>query len=156
MIRVNGNYDHSVAESSRAAPEKGLITGSDTFLTGLSRSPALVMLGYTARVSEAPRYLSAPPHVFGQAALVGVAAAVAGHFSVLLGGNCPFCTILEPRRQRAFPKSLGLGIPPLVDHCRSNTDGDVRMLQTFSCRQAHPSPANIYLGPAAQVFSDEQ
>lgn len=59
------------------------------------------MQGYTALLSEALRQLTKiPSHVFVQAGVGGIAAAVAGHLSVLLGENRPFFTIVDPSRAR--------------------------------------------------------
>lgn len=108
MIRVNGNYDDSVLEASRVAAEKGWITVSDTSWPGYERIPGFVMQGYTALLSEALRQLSAPPsNVFVQAGVGGVAAAVAGHFSVLFGENRPFFTVVEPSRAACLFESAG-------------------------------------------------
>ncbi|WP_445818635.1 pyridoxal-phosphate dependent enzyme [Bradyrhizobium sp. WU425] len=73
---------------------------SDTSWPGYERIPGLVMQGYTALLTEALRQLPEPPtHVFVQAGVGGLAAAVAGHFSVLLGdNNRPFFTVVDPSR----------------------------------------------------------
>ncbi|OPY95225.1 PLP-dependent lyase/thiolase [Bradyrhizobium sacchari] len=120
MIRVDGNYDDSVAEASRVAAEKGWITVSDTSWPGYERIPGLVMQGYTALLSEALRQLpELPTHVFVQAGVGGVAAAVAGHFSVLLSDNRPFFTVVEPSRAACLFESARAGHPVKVDHGRS-------------------------------------
>lgn len=78
------------------------------------------MQGYTALLSEALRQLSqAPTHVFVQAGVGGIAAAVAGHFSVLLGDNRPFFTVVDPSRAACLFESDRAGHPVKVDHGRS-------------------------------------
>lgn len=120
MIRVDGNYDDSVDEASRVAAEKGWITVSDTSWPGYERIPALVMQGYTAVVSEALRQLPRPPtHVFVQAGVGGIAAAVAGHFSVLFGKNRPFFTVVEPARAACLFESARAGRAVKVNHGQS-------------------------------------
>ena len=80
--RVEGNYDDSVVEATRIAGEHGWLVVSDTSWPGYERIPGLVMQGYTALIREALRQLPAPPsHVFVQAGVGGIAAAVAGHLS---------------------------------------------------------------------------
>ncbi len=91
ILRVDGNYDDSVAEAARVAANNGWTTVSDTSWPGYERIPGLVMQGYTALVSEALRQLPEPPtHVFVQAGVGGVAAVLAGHLSALLGDYRPF------------------------------------------------------------------
>ncbi|WP_407114270.1 diaminopropionate ammonia-lyase [Bradyrhizobium sp. LMG 9283] len=120
MIRVNGNYDDSVAEASRVAADKGWITVSDTSWPGYERIPGLVMQGYTALLSEALHQLSEPPtHMFVQAGVGGVAASIAGHFSVLSGDKRPFFTVVEPSRAACLFESARAGHPIKVDHGQS-------------------------------------
>ncbi|WP_439402794.1 diaminopropionate ammonia-lyase [Bradyrhizobium sp. DASA03068] len=110
MIRVNGNYDDSVAEASRVGAEKGWITVSDTSWQGYERIPGFVMQGYTALLSEALRQLTKiPTHVFVQAGVGGIAAAVAGHLSVLFGNNRPFFTVVDPSRAACLFESARAG-----------------------------------------------
>ncbi|MGY4430850.1 threonine dehydratase [Bradyrhizobium sp. F1.13.1] len=67
ILRVDGNYDDSVAEAARVAANNGWTTVSDTSWPGYERIPGLVMQGYTALVSEALRQSPEPPtHVFVQ------------------------------------------------------------------------------------------
>lgn len=120
MIRVNGNYDDSVAEASRVAAENGWIAVSGTSWPGYERIPGLVMQGYTAALSEALRQLSEPPaHVFVQAGVGGVAAAVAEHLSVLLGDRRPFFTVVDPSRAACPFECVRAGYPVKVDRGRS-------------------------------------
>lgn len=120
MIRVDGNYDDSVNEASRVAAKNGWITVSDTSWPGYERIPSLVMQGYTAIVSEALRQLPrAPTHVFVQAGVGGIAAAVAGHFSVLLGKNRPFFTVVDPARAACLFESARAGRAVKVNHGQS-------------------------------------
>ncbi|WGR73319.1 MULTISPECIES: diaminopropionate ammonia-lyase [unclassified Bradyrhizobium] len=117
IIRIHGNYDDSVAEASRVAAEKAWITVSDTSWPGYERIPGLVMQGYTALVSEALRQLpTTPTHVFVQAGVGGIAAAVAGHLSVLFGDNRPFFTVVDPSRAACLFESARAGHPVKVEH----------------------------------------
>jgi diaminopropionate ammonia-lyase len=96
-IRVDGTYDDSVAEAARVAAEKNWIVVSDTSWPGYERIPGLVMQGYTAMVRETLRQLPEPPtHVFVQAGVGGVAAAVAGHLSLVLGDRRPTFVVVDP------------------------------------------------------------
>jgi diaminopropionate ammonia-lyase len=99
IVRMPGNYDDSVAEASRICNERGWIVVSDTSWPGYERIPGLVMQGYTAILTEALRQIPEPPtHFFIQAGVGGVAAALAGHFSVVLGEKRPTVVVVEPSR----------------------------------------------------------
>lgn len=110
IIRVKGNYDDSVAEATRVAAEQNWTLVSDTSWPGYERIPGLVMQGYTALLSEALRQLpERPTHVFIQSGVGGLAAAVAGHFSVLLGHERPFFTVVDPSRAACLFESARAG-----------------------------------------------
>ncbi|WP_061849673.1 diaminopropionate ammonia-lyase [Bradyrhizobium sp. DOA1] len=120
MIRVEGNYDDSVAEATRVAAENRWITVSDTSWPGYERIPGLVMQGYTALLSEALRQLREPPtHVFIQAGVGGLAGAIAGHFSVLFGDDRPFFTVVDPSPAACLLESARAGHPVKVDSGQS-------------------------------------
>lgn len=120
MIRVDGNYDDSVAEASRVSAENGWTVLSDTSWPGYEHIPGLVMQGYTAIVREALAELPQPPtHVFLQAGVGGFAAAVAGHLAVLLGDNRPHVTVVDPDRAACLYASAVAGRPVKVDESQS-------------------------------------
>lgn len=117
MIRVDGTYDDSVAEASRVAGEKGWIVVSDTSWPGYERIPGLVMQGYIAMVREALRALPEPPtHVFVQAGVGGVAAAVAGHLAIVHGDQRPTFVVVEPARAACLYESARAGHPVRIAH----------------------------------------
>ena len=99
VIRVEGNYDESVATASRVARQNGWTVVSDTAWQGYERIPGLVMQGYVPLLSEALRSMPGPPtHLFIQAGVGGVAAALAGHLAVLFGAQRPRLVVVEPAR----------------------------------------------------------
>lgn len=99
VIRVDGAYDDSVAECNRVCADSGWTVVSDTSWPGYERIPGLVMQGYIAMVSETLAILSRPPtHVFLQAGVGGLAAAVAGRLAVALGNARPTVIVVEPAR----------------------------------------------------------
>ncbi|KLK94510.1 diaminopropionate ammonia-lyase [Microvirga vignae] len=117
MIRVEGTYDDSVAEAVRVASEKGWTVVSDTSWPGYERVPELVMQGYTALVSEALRQLpEVPTHVFVQAGVGGVAAAVAGHLALVLGDKRPIFVVVEPARAACLFETAQAGHPVKIEH----------------------------------------
>jgi diaminopropionate ammonia-lyase len=117
MVRVEGTYDDSVAEAARVAAEKGWIVVSDTSWPGYERIPGLVMQGYTAMVREALRQLPKPPtHVFVQAGVGGVAAAVAGHLALALGDQRPTFVVVDPARAACLFETARAGHPVKIEH----------------------------------------
>ena len=117
MVRVEGGYDHSVREAARVAAERGWTVVSDTSWPGYERIPGLVMQGYTVIVREALRHLAEPPtHVFLQAGVGGLAAAIAGHLAILLGLKRPKTVVVEPTRSACLYASVEAGRPATIPH----------------------------------------
>lgn len=117
IIRVAGNYDDAVSEASRVAAEKRWLTVSDTSWPGYERIPGLVMQGYTALLREAVRQLPhRPTHVFVQSGVGGLAAAVAGYFTLLYGDGRPFFTVVDPSRAACLLESARAGKAVKIAH----------------------------------------
>ncbi len=117
MIRVAGSYDDSVRQAARIAGERGWTIVSDTSWPGYERIPGLVMQGYTALVREALRQMPArPTHVFVQAGVGGIAAAVAGHLAIVLGEDRPVFTVVDPARAACLFETARAGYPVTVPH----------------------------------------
>lgn len=128
MIRVTGNYDDSVHEAARVADEKNWVTVSDTSWPGYERIPGFVMQGYTALLTEALREMPEPPtHVFVQAGVGGIAATVAGHFSVLFGDKRPFFVVVDPSRAACLFETAKAGRPVKVEH------GEATVMAMLEC-----------------------
>lgn len=128
IVRVAGNYDDSVAEASRMCAENGWTVVSDTSWSGYERIPALVMQGYTVMLREILRDLPEPPtHVFIQAGVGGLAAAVAAHFAIVFGPRRPFLTVVEPARAACLYESARLGRPVKIDH------GEATVMAMLEC-----------------------
>jgi diaminopropionate ammonia-lyase len=116
VIRVSGTYDDAVREAARSCDEHGWAILSDTSWPDYERVPGLVMQGYTAIASEALRQLSEPPtHVFIQAGVGGIAAALAGHFAVLLGDKRPTVIVVEPARAACLFATARVGHPAKIE-----------------------------------------
>ncbi|WDZ81720.1 diaminopropionate ammonia-lyase (plasmid) [Ensifer adhaerens] len=120
MIRVDGNYDDSVEEATSAAQQNGWLTVSDTSWPGYERIPGFVMQGYTALLSEAVRQMpTRPTHVFIQAGVGGIAAALAAYFSLAYGDERPFLTVVDPSRAACLYETAKAGEIVKVDHASS-------------------------------------
>lgn len=110
IIRVDGNYDDSVAEAARVAAEQGWTVLSDTSWPGYEEIPGLVMQGYTAILREVLAEMPEPPtHVFLQAGVGGFAAAIAGHLAIRLGDERPHVTVVDPARAACIYASAKAG-----------------------------------------------
>lgn len=117
MIRVAGSYDDSVKEAARVAEERGWTIVSDTSWPGYERIPGLVMQGYTVLVREALRQVPEPPtHVFIQAGVGGIAAAVAGYLAIALGEKRPVFTVVDPARAACLFETARAGHPVTVPY----------------------------------------
>lgn len=117
IVRVAGTYDESVVEAARVAAERGWTVVSDTAWEGYERIPGLVMQGYTAIIREALAQLPAPPtHVFVQAGVGGIAAAIAAHLSLVLGAERPVFTVVDPARAACIFESARAGRPTKIGH----------------------------------------
>ncbi|WP_033048092.1 diaminopropionate ammonia-lyase [Sinorhizobium meliloti] len=117
MIRIEGTYDDSVAAAERICKENGWIVVSDTSWPGYERIPGLVMQGYTAMLREALAGLpQTPSHVFMQAGVGGLAAAVAGYFDIVFGNARPRFVVVEPDRAACLFASARAGRLVKVEH----------------------------------------
>lgn len=133
IVRVDGTYDESVRESARVAALNGWTIVSDTSWPGYERIPGLVMQGYTAMIREALRQLPEPPtHVFVQAGVGGVAAAVAGYLALEFGAARPVFTVVEPARAACLYASADAGKPVVIAH------GEPTVMAMLECYD--PSP----------------
>ena len=117
IIRFEGSYDGSVAESACLAADNGWIVVSDTSWDGYEAIPLMVMQGYTIMAGEAFDALDAPPtHVFVQAGVGGMAAAVAAHASAVYGASMPRLIVVEPERAACLFASAKAGHVVSVPH----------------------------------------
>lgn len=128
MIRIAGTYDDSVVEAERICKENGWMVVSDTSWPGYERIPSLVMQGYMAMLNEALRDLPQPPtHIFIQAGVGGLAAAVAGYFDVVFGKERPRLIVVEPDRAACIYQSAIAGKPVKVEH------GEATIMAMLEC-----------------------
>lgn len=99
VVRVEGDYDVALARASgeaRAADDR--IVVPDTAYDGHTEVPRVVMQGYTVLAREALTQLPSdgrPTHVFLQAGVGGLAAAVTAHLWEAQGPARPRTTVVE-------------------------------------------------------------
>lgn len=117
MVRIEGTYDETVSEAARVAEREGWSIVSDTSWPGYERIPGLVMQGYTAIAHEALRQLDRPPtHVFVQAGVGGIAAALAGYFAETLASERPTFVVVEPARAACILETARTGRVTRIGH----------------------------------------
>ncbi len=117
VIRVAGNYDESVRICAKDARENGWLVVSDTSYDGYADIPRLVMAGYGLIIREILTQRPMPPitHVFIQAGVGGLAAAIIARIIQLLPGEYPKFVIVEADRAACLIESAKAGRPSPVD-----------------------------------------
>ena len=97
VIRVDGDYDATVAQTRADAEKHGWLIVSDTSWPGYTQPPLDVMAGYGVMAREIVQsYVTPPTHVFLQGGVGGLAAATTAVFHQEWGGDAPRVVIVEP------------------------------------------------------------
>lgn len=101
---IPGNYDHAVHQCVDDAAINGWEVISDTSWDGYTTVPTRIMQGYTTMLLESQKQFSSqgieyPTHVFVQAGVGALAAAVIGFYAALCNGqNTPKFIVVEPNK----------------------------------------------------------
>ena len=97
VVRTPVNYDQAVQQADEDAKENGWFVISDTSYEGYTQIPCNIMQGYQILVEEAVNQLDEmPTHIFVQAGVGGLAAAVCAYFWERLGAERPSLIVVEP------------------------------------------------------------
>ena len=117
---VPGTYDDAVHAAAATAQAEGWDVVSDTSYPGYTEVPREVMQGYRLMADEAMEAMERPPtHVFIQAGVGGVAAAVAvqvrARFDAARGEAEPSLVVVEPDRAACLLDSARAGAPTRID-----------------------------------------
>jgi diaminopropionate ammonia-lyase len=132
VIRVDGDYDTAVAECRQQAEAKGWTIISDTSWDGYEQTPRDVMRGYTVLVEEVMRQWPAgPTHVFVQAGVGGLAAAVIAYLWARLSPR-PTFIVVEPESADCWFQSNRAGKPMLASGSADTAMGGL------ACREISP------------------
>lgn len=133
VTRVDGSYDDSIRIAAETAGREGWTVVSDTAWDGYEDIPLTVMQGYTATAGEALDAIPTPPtHVFVQAGVGGLAAAVAAYALQRLGAAAPKIVVVEPERAACLYASAEAGHAVTIPH------GEATVMAMLEC--ATPSP----------------
>lgn len=92
------SYDEAVRHALRKGEENGWIVVQDTAWEGYEEIPRLIMQGYLTMAMEAVTQFgeAVPTHVFLQAGVGSLAAAIAAFLIDFYGGQKPVITVVEP------------------------------------------------------------
>jgi diaminopropionate ammonia-lyase len=132
VIRVDGDYDTAVAECKRRSQENGWTIISDTSWDGYESAPRSVMRGYCVLAHEiVTQWPAAPTHVFVQAGVGGLAAAVIGYLWAVLPTR-PTFIVVEPESADCWFQSNRAGKPMLAS---GNAD---TVMGGLACREISP------------------
>jgi len=98
---IKGNYDDAVRQIVIDAKKHNWEIISDTSWEGYTKVPSWIMQGYTTMTAEIQEQLSGqglikPTHIFVQAGVGALAAAVIGYYHSLFGQDAPKCIVVEP------------------------------------------------------------
>ena len=98
---IEGTYDDAVRQIVIDSANYGWQIISDTSWEGYTEIPTWIMQGYTTMFSEIQEQFSAqgltkPTHIFVQAGVGALAAAVVGFYHSLFGQEAPICVVVEP------------------------------------------------------------
>jgi len=136
---INGNYDEAVRLSDQMARERGWQVIQDTAWEGYTDIPEWIMQGYTTMAAEAVHQITeqspeeAPTHLFLQAGVGSMAAAVLGYYVAQNPVNYPFTIIVEPHAADCFYRSAegdGRAVPAM---------GDLRTIMAgLACGEPNP------------------
>lgn len=133
VIRIDGDYEAAVAACRKVAGEKGWTVISDTSWPGYESIPRDVMRGYTMLAAEALRqWPEGPTHVFVQAGVGGLAAAVFGYLWAVQKPR-PVFVIVEPESADCWFQSNKAGQPALASGDANTAMGGL------ACREISPA-----------------
>ncbi len=131
VVRAGKEYQASLDAAMQAADENGWILLSDTSWPGYTALPLDVMEGYLVMAAEAADQAEAegwkPSHVFLQAGVGGLAAAVSAHLRMRWGDDFQII-VVEPDAAPALQASIEVGRPVM-------TSGPVSNMGRLDCKE---------------------
>ncbi len=113
---VRGNYDDAVRHAAATAAAEGWTVVSDTSYPGYRDIPLDVMHGYGVMAAEIEEQMGdqPPTHVFVQAGVGALAAAICASFWLHWGTRRPSFVVVEPTQADCVYQSLAAGHPVVV------------------------------------------
>ncbi|MEZ2296906.1 diaminopropionate ammonia-lyase [Variovorax sp. RCC_210] len=146
VVRIEGNYDASVAHAAALAREHGWQVVSDTSYAGYEDIPRDVMQGYGTLVDEVLAQHARPfTHVILQGGVGGLAAGVASYMWERFGARRPTLVVAEPRQADCLLQSA-------LGGRAANATGTVdSVMAGLACGETSPL-AWRFLQPSIDVF----
>lgn len=144
IIRVKGHYDDSVQRCAADCVANGWYLAGDTSNAANAGVPSLIMQGYTIIADEIAHALGdkMPTHVFVQAGVGGLAAAVAAYYWEKFGSQRPKIVVVEPHKADCIYRSIASGEPTAVP-------GDTNTIMACLAAGEVSAPAWVILKRAA-------
>ncbi|RVT83330.1 pyridoxal-phosphate dependent enzyme [Rhodobacteraceae bacterium CCMM004] len=128
VVREGATYEDSMAAGERAATREGQDLLSDSSWPGYVDRPLHVMEGYLILMAEVVAVMPAPTHVFVQAGVGGLAAAVAAHVRSAWDDG-PRVVVVEPAAAACLTESVRAGRPVTAP-------GPVSSMGRLDCKDA--------------------
>ncbi len=132
VVRTAGTYEDSVAYAISAAKDNNWLLLADGSWEGYIQRPALVMEGYTVLAEECRLEFTAggtwPSHVFLQAGVGGLAAAVAAHIREYWAEQ-PEIIVVEPDAAPCLMESM-------QQHRMTRAEGPLSNMGRLDCKDA--------------------
>lgn len=148
VIRIDGDYDESVKLCASEAERYGWQMVSDTSYDGYTEIPANVMAGYTVLATEVIRQMAEPPtHVFLQAGVGGLAAAISARLWMEYGADRPHIALVESDYSACVLQSFRQKAPATVNIARET------VMAGLSCGEMSLLAWQILSGCADQVMT---
>jgi len=148
IVRIEGNYDASVAHAAALAQENGWQVVSDTSYAGYEDIPRDVMRGYgilADEVMEQQEGTAMFSHVILQGGVGGLAAGVASYLWEQYGEKRPTLIVVEPRQADCLLQSA-------INGHASNATGSVdSVMAGLACGETSPL-AWRFLAPSVDAF----
>ena len=133
------NYDDTVRLAAGAAKENGWTIVQDTAWEGYEKIPAWIVQGYTTMAAESLEQITEkgfdiPTHLFVQAGVGSMAAAVLGYYANQMNQDCPSFFIMESDQADCLYQSA------LFDDGRPRAvGGDLNTIMAgLACGEANP------------------
>jgi diaminopropionate ammonia-lyase len=148
-VRISpGNFEDSVQAAQEAAASEGHTLISDTSYFVDEPVTGSVVQGYSVLAQEIVAQLPAnapPSHVFVQAGVGGLAAAVAGFLGSYYGSDRPYVTVVEPEFATALISSMKAG------HSVRSSSPNLTDMDMLDCYEPSALPLDV-LSRAADAF----
>jgi diaminopropionate ammonia-lyase len=111
VVRTSTDYDEAVRLCDEDARRLGRFVISDTSYPGYTETPKQVMQGYTVMAAEVIDQLAGarPTHLFVQAGVGGLAAAMSAHLWEAWGTDRPLTIVVEPDSADGVFRSITAG-----------------------------------------------